>query len=226
MRRARIVGHKTDFARYEKYFPDGGGRRGRRPIRIIPRWTEKAIALALRLCFRCRRALKSGMTPPSRRRPPHCTPTRIFDVIGLLDLLRRRSLRPERPRGSRLGHLYVGTVTINSCQLLNFLAANPPNPHLADQSESGRVQRRPRMDAPIASTEGPHPTGSTQEKHSPACNQFQAWSPGSISSMYRGFFSPICALKHSRWQKYCCDSCCSGAELQYPTMTSAHGSVR
>ena len=37
--------NKTDFARYEKYFPDGGGRRGRRPIGIIPRWTGKAIAL-------------------------------------------------------------------------------------------------------------------------------------------------------------------------------------
>lgn|SRR5581483_10927900 len=46
--------NKTDFARYVKYFPDGGGRRGRRPIGIIPRWTGKAIALPLCACFRCR----------------------------------------------------------------------------------------------------------------------------------------------------------------------------
>jgi hypothetical protein len=49
--------NKIDVARYEKYFPDGGGRRGRRPVGIIPRWTGKAIAgnrAPLRVCFRCR----------------------------------------------------------------------------------------------------------------------------------------------------------------------------
>lgn len=40
--------NETEIARYEKYFPDGGGRRGRRQIGIIPSWTGKAIGLPLR----------------------------------------------------------------------------------------------------------------------------------------------------------------------------------
>src|SRR3569833_4127973 len=36
--------NKIDIARYEEYFPDGGGRRGRNPSRIIARSTGKAIA--------------------------------------------------------------------------------------------------------------------------------------------------------------------------------------
>src|SRR4051812_5834378 len=72
---------------------------------------------------------------PTAVNHPRSTPTRLSDVVGFLDL-RNRSVRLDRPRGSRLRPMLAKKATgcrrrrvtrcaLGRCQLRRILAADP-----------------------------------------------------------------------------------------------------